>query len=705
VIELFAARHRIPVILQSERAECGLACIAMVAGYFGYLTDLNALRRSFPTSARGANLKDLMATATSLQLNSRPLKLELEDLHSLQLPAILHWDMNHFVVLSRIRRNKLEILDPAVGRRCYSQQEISPHFTGIAIEITPGVEFEAVRAMPRSKLTDLFRRYPGFNLAVAQLIVLSFMLQLVAVGGAFYLQLVIDEAVAKQDSDILQILALAFLLLAVAGVAMTFARGQVLLFFANQLSFQMAGNVMTHLLSLPVSYFEKRHVGDLVSRFGSLREIRRILTEDLITVVLDGLFALLTLAVMFYFSAQLAGVVLLFVLLAAVLKAVFIPRLQILQEQILIAEASTSSNLMENMRAIEIIKFYCRELIRQSVWRNQFARQINSQVQLSRFVINIDAVYGMLAAAENILVVYLAARLVISGELTLGLLTAFVALKGNFTVSIRSFIDKLVQIRLVRLQLERVSDITCSEKEVDKLLLPQIRIPVTGRVTLERVSYTYPGSDTPVIDQVSLDLQPGELVVIHGASGSGKSTLLKIAAGLLMPDTGTVRIDGMDIRQYGIRQYRDLCAGVLQSDQLLSGSILDNISMFDEQIDHQRLREAASRAGILDFIESLPMGFNSLVGDMGSIMSAGQRQRLLLARTFYKQAKFWILDEATANLDPDLEHMVLARLYEQRITSLLVTHRAVPDNFVSRRYMMSAGRLHMVEPVRLAPQP
>ncbi len=676
--QLFDRGRTLPVVVQAERTECGLACVAMIASYFGYRTDLNSLRRDFTVSSRGANLSEIMSIARRLQLDPRPLKLELNDLRHLQLPAILHWDMTHFVVLKRVTRKGLDIHDPAVGVRRYTLAETSRHFTGIALEMVPGLEFAARTHTLRSRLTDLFRTYPGFYRTIGQLLMLSLFLQLASIGSAFYMQLVIDEGVAKQDRDIIAVLATGFFMLALCSVAMTFARSTAQLYFSNQLGFQMAGNVFQHLLSLPVDFFGRRHVGDLVSRFGSVREIRRIITEDLITVVLDGVFALITLAVMLYFSAMLALVVLVFVGVVTVLKLVLVPKIQAMQEQIIVAEAKTSTSLMENMRTIEIIKFYCRELQRMTLWRNAYAEQINAQVALTRFTIGLDAVYGLLFALENILVIYLAARLVLGGEITLGFLTAFIALKGNFSASIRSFVEKLVQIRLVRLQLERVSDITCTEKEIDTLQLPVVRRPLDGELRLCGVSYAYPGTEEFVFSDLSVAIRPGELVAIAGPSGCGKSTLMKLMAGLLPANAGTISVDGTDIRQLGLRQFRDSCAGVLQGDQLLSGSIADNITLFAERVDQDRLARVADMADISDLISRLPMGYNSLIGDMGSMMSAGQCQRILLARAFYKQAPFVFLDEATANLDADTEARILQQLRKLDATIVFVTHRPAP---------------------------
>lgn len=686
---LFARRSAMPCILQSERSECGLACLAMISCYYGNLTDLNSLRRDHALSVRGAGLPEILGIAEQLRLSTRALKLEMEDLKTLRLPAILHWDMTHFVVLKKIARNSLVINDPAVGERRYGFVEAGRHFTGIAVELTPAADFVSHNNIMRSRLGDLFVRYPGFMASVAQLLVLSMCLQLALTGNAFFMQTVIDESLTKSDADILKVLATGFLLLALTGVLLTFARARLQMYFSHQIGFQMVGNVFTHMMSLPADYFERRHVGDLVSRFGSIREIRRIICEDLITVLLDGLFATVTLLVMFYFSPLLAAIMLIFVILVSALKLLSVPHIKSMQEQIIVAEAKTSTGLMENMRAIQVIKFYCRELPRVLMWRNLYAGQINAQVHLARFTMNLELAVGVLLALENVLVVYIAASQVLGGYISLGFLVAFLSLKGNFSAAIQSFIDKMVQIRMLRLQLERVSDITCSDKEFSNIHLPAIRVPVRGRLELENVCYHYPGSQAAVVKDISLVVEPGEIAAISGPSGIGKSTLLKLMAGLLRPDSGIVKLDGRDVHQSGVRQYRDICAGILQTDQLLSGSILDNITLFDQQPDIGRVQHAAAQAHIHDLIASLPMGYNSTIGDMGSMLSAGQAQRVLLARAFYKQAKILFLDEATANLDSDTERSVIGTLLSLRTSIVLISHRPELLRLASKKLFLN----------------
>lgn len=691
IASLFANRHRLPIIVQAERSECGLACLAMIATYYGCSVNLNSLRQDFPVSVRGASLSDILSVASALKLQTRALRLEPRELRNIVLPAIVHWDMGHFVVLKSVDRNGVTIHDPACGERKCSVKELDLHFTGIAIECMPGRDFVRESRARSTSMWELFTRFPGFYGAVGQLFLLSLLIQLANIGAAFYLQLVIDESIAKHDTDLLIVLCAGFGLLMITNVAMSYARSTVQLYFSNQLGFQMAGNVFAHLMKLPVDFFSKRHVGDLVSRFASVGEIRNTLAEDMITVVLDGVFAGVVLIVLFYFEATLAALVLVFVLILSLFKLSLINPIKTLTERTIVAEAIASTCLMENMRAIEIIKFYCRELQRVWSWRNHYAEQVNATVQLTRFGIRIEAAYGLLTGLENLIVIFLAAHFVLEGSITLGFMTAFLALKANFSTSIRSLIDKIIQIRLLRLQLERLSDITCAKVEYANFHLPRMRSPLRGQLRLRTLSYQYSGCPDHALRGVDLQIEAGQIVAIVGPSGSGKSTLIKIMAGLVFPNEGCVEVDGQALQRIGVRQYRNACAGVLQTDQLLSGTLRENICLYDEVVDVPRMERAAQMAGIREFIDSLPMGYNSLVGDMGSIMSAGQSQRILLARAFYKQAQVLFLDEATANLDLDVERQVLSAIQSLGVTTIMVTHRQAPLTIANRVLCCEGG--------------
>jgi ATP-binding cassette subfamily B protein RaxB len=690
---LFNTKNELPVVIQSENSECGLACVAMISSYYGNRQGLSSLRERYGTSGRGCDLNDIVSISSDLRLTARPVSLDISSLDELKLPAMLHWGMTHFVVLKKVSSKSVIIHDPALGECKFSIAETSRLFTGIAVEFTPAAGFQIKNEIKRTKITDLFVRSPGFNLAIFQLIVLTLFLQLSVVAGSFYLKLVIDDGILKQDLDFILVIALGFGLVTVTQVLMTYIRATVQMYFSTQLGFQMASNVHGHLMSLPVAYFEKRHIGDLMSRLSSTGEIVNTLTGNLITIALDGIFALITLIVMFYIAPSLTAIALICICIELAIRLIAIPKIQMLQQQKILAGAMTNTNIMESIRAIEVIKFYCRELSRLTMWRNFYADYLNMSVRLSKYQINLDGIKQVLFGFEKILIIGVAAAFVIENRLTIGGLIAFIALKTNFVDAANSFIDKMVQIRLIRLQLERVSDITQTSPEVDSFHLAALPRGVPRALSLDGLCFNYDAGRQNVFSDIHLKIMPGEKIVIMGASGAGKSTLLKILAGLLKPSSGTISCDGQDIWVHGVRNYRDLCGGVLQTDQLLSGTIKDNITLFDESVDFKLLEDAVRKAKIYELIHSLPMGYNSLIGDMGSIVSAGQGQRILLARAFYKKPSFLFLDEATANLDPETEADVLNSLKQINVTTVIVSHRVSTCAIADKVYQLAEGKL------------
>lgn len=295
MIDLFHGRNALPMIYQSQINECGLACLAMVANYYGKKIDVRTLRGLFRIPATGASVKHLLVASNILELQGRPLKLNLKELDEIALPVILHWDLDHFVVLKKVNRNSVVIHDPAAGIRKYFKQELGIHFTGIAVEIAPLCSFKKDNLAPAYSLKQLFQPTPSFYRSVAQVFMLSLLIQFLALLSPLYFQLVIDQGLAKGDMDLIFLVALLFLLMVLAKAVVSYCRGALLLRFSNQLGFQLVGSTFGHLLSLPLGFFEKREMGDIVSRFSSLETIKQLLTQEMVAVVVDGIFSLITL--------------------------------------------------------------------------------------------------------------------------------------------------------------------------------------------------------------------------------------------------------------------------------------------------------------------------------------------------------------------------------------------------------------------------
>jgi ATP-binding cassette subfamily B protein RaxB len=673
----FTGRGRLPLVRQTEAAECGLACLAMVASYHGHRVDLNTLRRRYPVSLNGVTLRALIQVASQLHLLGRPLRLEPGHLRQLRLPAILHWDMNHFVVLKSVGRSGITIHDPGSGEKSLSHAEASKHLTGVVLELSPTEGFLRKDERTRLPLSVFWTHLTGSSHALIQIFVLSVVLQLLVLASPFYMQITIDEVIARGDVDLLLVLALGFGLLTVIRAATTAIRGLVLLVVQNVVQFQLGARLFRHLIRLPISFFEKRHIGDILSRFTSIQPIRTLLAEGMIAAVLDGIMALLTLAMIFIYSVQLAMIVVGSVLLYAVLRLALYRVLWLRTEVTIQAAAQENSTFIETVRAIQSLKLFNRESEREGQWLNRYADVANANVRLGRVKIAFSTMNDLIFGLEMIITVYLAARLALANALTVGMIFAFISYRQHFIEKAVQLVEKALEFRILGLHLERLSDIALSPLETGHDRPLAYARPIEGRIELRHVFFRYSETDPFVLEDINLDIDPGEFVAIMGPSGGGKTTLMKIMLGLLEPTSGEVLIDGVPLATLGARPYREQVAAVMQEDQLLSGSIADNICFFDPEFDEERMIRSARLAGIHDEILMMPMTYNSLVGDMGSSLSGGQKQRVLLARALYREPRILFLDEGTAHLDLDNERYINESLQRLGMTRISVAHR--PD--------------------------
>lgn len=692
-IELnFSGRPRLPLIQSAEGAECGLACMAMVASYLGHDVDLNGLRQRFPISMAGATLAGLMTIGEHLDLSTRALRVELDDLPRLRTPAILHWDLNHFVVLKSVRKGRAIIHDPARGRREYSLEELSKHFTGVALELSPAAGFEPVRARESISLTNLWSRMVGFWPAVFQILVLSVALQIVTFAMPFQMQLVVDEAIFRADGDLLVVLALAFGSLIIIQAAIEAVRSWALQVFGSLLTFQMVGNIVRHLLRLPSDYFEKRHVGDILSRIGSASAIQQVLTRGVISTVIDGVMAIVAVVILFVYSSTLALVVIAAVLLNLILSLAMFPALRARTEEQIVEQAREQSHLMETVRAAVTIKVMGQEAQRESQWRNLYGGVINTSVTLGRLNISLGFLQSIISGLQTVIVIYLGARSVIAGDgFSVGMLFAFLSFRQTFTDRAGALIGQIIQFRFLSLHLDRLADIVTTEP--DRITGVPPAVEIKGRIEVSELSFRYGATDPLVLDGLDLNIAPGEFVAITGPSGGGKTTLTKLLLGLREPTAGSIRLDGHAATPELWRAWRARVGLVAQDDRLLSGSIADNIAFFDPDLDMAKVYAAAYAAQVHDQIMQMPMQYQSLIGDMGSTLSGGQKQRVLLARALYRQPAILILDEGTANLDVETEETIAELLSQMGITRIVVAHRPALLNRAGRVLSLTDGRL------------
>ncbi len=673
---VFGFRARLPVITQTEAAECGLACLAMLLGFYGHVVELSELRRRFPISLKGVRLADLVQIAARNDLCARPVTLEIGELSKLQTPCILHWNFEHFVVLKSVHGSKVIVHDPALGARRVSTTELSSSFTGVALEIWPAAHFRPKRRQNSVKLRHLVGDVKGLLGPLVQLLLMAAALEVIAIASPLFLQFVIDDVLVSADKSLLTLLGVGFALLMIINVAITALRSWTVMRVGTTISVQWQSNVISHLLQLPVSFFEKRQTGDIISRLGSVERIQSTISTSFVESILDGVMAAATLVLMFVYASLLAWISLGAIALYVIARYLLYRALFLASSSQIVFAARQQTHVLESIRGIKAIKLFQREEIRRAGWMTLLVSQINAGLRTQRLQIVYDSAKGLLTGAAHIAVVWLGARLVMQGHLSVGGLMAFASYKSQFDTRGAGLFEKILQFRLIGIQSERLSDIVLATPEAK----PEWRVGRPTRladpkIDIDGVSFRYADSEPEVLHNVSLHVRAGEAVAVVGPSGCGKSTLIGLILGILSPLRGHVRVGEVLVSELGIHTIRGIIGTVTQDDVLLAGSIIDNISFFDPKPDRERIEKCARIAAIHDDIVAMPMGYHTLIRDLGSSLSGGQRQRVLIARALYKEPQILILDEATSYLDVATEGAVLRGLRQLSVTLLIVAHR------------------------------
>jgi ATP-binding cassette, subfamily B, bacterial CvaB/MchF/RaxB len=679
-------------VIQTEAAECGLACVAMVCRHHGRRVDLRELRQTFRLSLKGTTLPHVMQAASRLGLQSRPLRLELEQLARLKLPCILHWDLKHFVVLARAGRRRITVLDPAFGKRNLRYAEASRHFTGVALELTPTADFRPRQAAPSISLRQLTGSITGLWRALALVLALSLTLQVFVLIGPFFLQWIVDQVLVSADRDLLTVLASGFALVLLLRTATELLRGWAIIYLSTRLAQQWTGNVFCHLLKLPLDFFGKRHLGDVVSRMESVRSIQRTLTTSFVEALIDGLMATVTLAMMVIYSWKLALVTLLAVSAYLALRAICFQSVREGTEQQLVAGAHQQTNLIETIRGMQTIKVAGVERQRESAFANLVNELLNRDVWLSKFSLGFSSASTLIFGTERIAVICLGALLVLENAFSVGMLIAYLAYKDQFAGRIGALIDKWIELRMLRLHCERLADIVLTPPEA---AVPETRGPLrpAGSIEVRKLSFRYADGEPWVLQDLSFTVRDGEAVAIAGASGCGKTTLVKLLLGLLQPTSGSISIGGCGLAKLGMQNYRAFVGAVMQDDQLFAGSVADNIALGGDGYDLERVEAAAHLAAVHEEIAAMPMGYQSLIGDMGTTLSGGQKQRVILARALYRKPRILFLDEATSHLDVARERAVNNAIRTLDLTRVIVAHRPETIASADRVLLLKDGRI------------
>ena len=662
----------LPMILQDEIAECGHACVAMISNFWGHRLDMHTIRSLHKPSTRGVTLRDINQIFEGLGFKTRALRVPINELHRIKGPAVLHWNMNHFVVLKQVKKKGVIIHDPAFGARLCGHDELSKSFTGVVLEIEKSQGFTQLTTQTKLSLFDLMKTAIGVKSLLALLVVLSLSIELLGLLNPLFMQYVTDQVIGSSDATNLYTLAAGFTIVLLAHAFTEFIRAHLVLYITTHLTEAFSSNVMKHLLALPLAFFEARHKGDIQSKFQGIDQIQKKISTDFINTLLDGFLFAVNLVVMLTYSRLLTSIVFFALLLYVGIRYVSYHLLKKQTVTSIHQHAKAASVFLETLHAIKPIKAFMKESMQWNTWRNGYIDALNADIQVSRIQIAYQTVNQLLFHLEHMIVICVGAKLVLTNQLSVGMLVAFLAYRMLLVTKFATFVQHVFDYKLISIQLNRLSDIVFQKPEVLSSGCGE-RATIKGALSLRNISFQY-NRDT-VFSNVTLDIKAGEKIAIVGPSGCGKSTLLKVMMGLLLPTSGEILIDGLALSDFGLKNYRDVIASVMQEDVLLSGSILDNIAFFEDQIDMAHLHHVAQLACIHATIQQFPMGYETLVGDMGSTLSGGQKQRILLARALYKQPKLLFLDEATSHLDVDNEKNINAALKSLDITQVIIAHR------------------------------
>lgn len=677
-------RRQVPVIHQTESSECGLACLAMIGGYYGKSIDLISLRRQFNLSARGTTLAGINDMAMQLGMQTRALSLDLDELANLKTPCILHWEFNHFVVLISVKNNRFVLHDPARGRRTVGLAEMSGAFTGVALEAWPGSEFTAETVQNRINLRTLIGSIHGIKSTLGKIFCLSLVIEAINLVMPIGTQLVMDHAIPAGDRGLLTLICFGLMFFILLRAAVSMVRAWSSLVMGTLINVQWQSGLFNHLLRLPLGYFERRKLGDIQSRFSSLDTLRTTFTTSVVGAIMDGIMVAGVTVMMVLYGGYLTWIVLGFTAIYVLMRLLTYSYYRQLSEETLVRGARASSYFMETLYGIATVKTQGMAERRGTHWLNLKIDAINSGIKISKMDLLFSGINTFVAACDQVVILWLGTSLVIDNQMTLGMFVAFGSFRGQFSERVGSLTNFLLQLRMMSLHNERIADIALHEREAKKPELPIVASMQPAALSTEQLSYSYDSQSAPVFSDLNLAIAPGESVAIVGNSGSGKTTLMKVLCGLFAPDSGKVKVNGSDIQQLGVNNFHKMIACVMQDDRLFSGSIRENICGFVEEMDESWMFECARASYIHDVIMKMPMGYETLIGELGEGLSGGQKQRIFIARALYRKPGILFMDEATSSLDTESERFVNGAIKRLNITRVIIAHRETTIRTVDR---------------------
>ncbi|HTK11581.1 MAG TPA: peptidase domain-containing ABC transporter [Ktedonobacteraceae bacterium] len=667
--------RRVPYVMQLSAVECGAACLAMILCYYGRKTTVSELREREGIGRDGLSAATIVKTAQRYGLRARGVALRDNDFRYIPLPAILHWEFNHFVILERWTPKYAEIVDPALGHRRIKAAEFDTSFTGVVITLEPGVQFRRYAPPTKLSIRGYMARYAMLApVSLVQILIASLLLQLFGLGAPVLTKIIVDNVLPHHMLSVLPLLIIGMLIFCLSQLVIMQLRSSILLYLQGKVDSSMVLGFVEHMLTLSLPYFQQRSSGDLLARLSSNSVLRDTLSNQLVSSLLDGIFVLAYLILLMVLSRTF-GLVVLGIACVQILLLLLVQRpIRELAGLELQAQGKAQGYIVEMLNGIATLKAAGVEQRSLARWSNLFFAQLNASIRRGYLSMVIETLMTTLNTLSPLILLWIGATQILQGTMQVGTMLALNALAASFLAPLSSIVSSAQQLQLVRSHLERIADVMQAEPE-QQLETVQPAPQLTGRITLEQVAFRYDAQAGDVLKNISLQIEPGQKVAIVGRTGSGKSTLGKLLLGLYVPTQGEIRYDGIPLRMLNYQSVRTQFGVVMQDAVIFGDTIRQNIAFNNPDMDMARIVEVTKMAALHEDISQMPMGYETFVAEGGSALSGGQRQRLALARALAHAPVILLLDEATSSLDVTTEQTVEQNLSAVPCTQIIIAHR------------------------------
>ena len=682
---------KFPSYIQADSKDCGPTCLKIVAKYYGRTLNIQQLRDYSETTREGSNLLFLSDAAERIGFRTLGVKLDLQSLEEAPLPCILHWNKEHYVVLYDIKKNVYKISDPAFGLIDYEEQEFLKFWIGnnataetqegvaLLMETTPNFfetdfDKEEKKAVGFGILYQYLWKYKSFLIQLSIGLLAATLLQLVF---PFLNQSLVDVGIQNQNLNFVYLILFAQLFMFAGRTAIELIRSWILLHLSTRINISLISDFFIKLMNLPISFFDVRMTGDIMQRINDHHRIERILTTSSLNVIFSIVNMIVMGGVLAYYNLQIFTVFFIGSVLYFLWITLFLKKREVLDYKRFSQVSQEQSKVMELINGMQEIKLHNAEKQKRWGWEHVQARLF--KVSMKGLVLEQTQTIGssVINELKNILITFISAKLVIDGEITLGMMMAITSIVGTLNGPVAQLIGFVREVQDAKISLSRLSEIHEKEDEVQQEQFQMHDVPVNQDINVNNLSFRYLGSDTPVLDSLSLVIPANKVTAIVGVSGSGKTTLMKLLLKFYEPEKGEVLVGTTQLKNISQKAWRNSVGAVMQEGFIFNDTIANNIAVGSDRVDKQRLAYAADVANITDYINSLPLGFNTKIGQEGIGMSTGQKQRMLIARAVYKNPEMLFFDEATSALDANNEKEIMQKLdnFFKGKTVVVIAHR------------------------------